>query len=100
MVGFKLRLEDTYWSKGFFNVPVDFERFLSQDDGPVNIYLGTADTPTVGRMARSANQNAATGVYGNMPLRAFFQSNFKRGASVFVEFVSLRSMRICGHTAG
>lgn len=76
------------------DVPVDFERFLSQDDGQVDIYLGTAGTPTVGRMTRSANQNATPRVYGNKPLREFFQSNFKRGDSVLIEFVSPRSMRI------
>ena len=30
MVGFKLRLEDAYWSKGFFNVPVEFPGFSGQ----------------------------------------------------------------------
>ncbi len=96
MVGFELRLEDTYWSKGFFNVPVDFERFLSRDDGPVDIYLGDAATPTAGRMSRSAQQNATPRVFGNKLLRDFFQTHYKRGDSVFVEFISPRSMRIGG----
>ena len=67
MAGFKLRLEDTYWSKGFFNVPVDHERFLSHDDGPIDIFLGADSEPIVGRMSRSANQNATPRVFGNKP---------------------------------
>jgi hypothetical protein len=94
MAGFKLRLEDTYWSKGFFNVPVDQQRFLSEDDGPVDIFLGDTDVPTAGSMSRSANRNATPRVYGNKPLQEFFQRNFRRGDFVFVEFVSLRSLRI------
>ena len=53
MVVFRLRLEHTYWSKGFFNVPVDFERYLSHDDGPVDIFLGNARLATPGRMTRT-----------------------------------------------
>jgi hypothetical protein len=94
MVGLKLRLEETYWAKGFFNVPVDYERFLSHDDGPVDIFLENADEPRPGRMSRSANRNATPRVYGNKPLQEFFQSRFKVGDYVNVEFVSQRSVRI------
>jgi hypothetical protein len=94
MVIFKLRLEQTYWSKGFFNVPVDFERFLSHDDGPVDIFLGDAVEPVSGRMSRNANRNATPRVFGNKPLLDFFQSHFKVGDYVNVEFVSPRSVRI------
>ena len=53
MVVFKLRLEQTYWLKGFFNVPVDYERFLSDDDGPVDIFLGTRAMSWAGPSAPS-----------------------------------------------
>ena len=94
MVVFKLRLEQTYWLKGFFNVPVDYERFLSHDDGPVDIFLGNAVEPTPGRMSRSANRNATPRVFGNKPLREFFQSHFKVGDYVSVEFVSPVALRL------
>lgn len=96
MVVFKLRLEQTYWSKGFFNVPVDFERFLSLDDGAIEIFLGSASMATTGRMSRSANRNATPRVFGNKPLQVFFQSLFKVGDYVSVEFLSPKSVRIGG----
>jgi hypothetical protein len=94
MVGFNLRLEATYWLKGFFNVPVDFERFVTRDDGPIDIYLGAADTLTTGRVSRSANRNATPRVFSNKPLQEFFHAGYKRGDFVFVEVVSPTSIRI------
>src|SRR5688572_13236585 len=94
MVVFKLRLEQTYWVKGFFNVAVDYERFLSHDDGPVDIFLGNAVEPTSGRMTRSANRNATPRVFGNRPLRDFFQSHCKVGDYVSVDFLSPVAIRI------
>jgi hypothetical protein len=96
MVVFKLRLEQTYWLKGFFNVPLDYERFLSHDDGPVAIFIGDAVEPTSGRMSRTANRNATPRVFGNKPLRDFFQSHFKVGDSMSVELLSPVAMRLGG----
>lgn len=35
MASFRLRLENTYWLKGFFNINVDFQRFVTMTDGPI-----------------------------------------------------------------
>ena len=94
MVAFKLRLGEAYWSQGFFNVPVDFQRFLSGKAGPVDIYLGTAAQPIAGRMSRDANRNGTPRVFGNKPLRDFFQSSFRRDAFVVVEIISETVIRI------
>ena len=93
---FNLRLEDTYWSKGFFNVSVDFERHLTRTEGPINIFLGDAATPLIGRISRSANSNATPRIYGNKPLANFFQKHFERGGVVPVEVISLDEIRIGG----
>jgi hypothetical protein len=94
MVGFRLRLEDTYWSKGFFNVPVDFQRFLSQQDGPLDIYLAAETQPIGGRITRKANSNATPRIFGNKPLRVFFHASFSRGGFARVEIVSETAIRI------
>ena len=93
MVSFNLRLEDTYWSKGFFNVPVDFERFLTTRDGMIDILVGDAAKPLAGRIDRTANRNATPRVFGNKALAEFFQQ-LRRGALVSVEIVSPTAVRI------
>lgn len=100
MTNFKLHLGDTYWSKGFFNVSVDFERFLTLADGPIDIFLGNDARPLVGRITRSANRNATPRIFGNKPLADFFQKNFKKGGFVSVEIVSPEAVRIGGGAAG
>lgn len=94
MLSFTLRLEDTYWSKGFFNVPVDFERFLTTTEGPFEIFLRDAAHPILGRITRTANRNGTPRVFGNKPLADFFQQQCGRGALVIVEIVSPTTLRI------
>jgi hypothetical protein len=94
MITFPLRLEDTYWLKGFFNVSVDFERYLTAIEGPIDIFLGDDSLPLTGRISRSAQANGTPRVYGNKPLASFFQKNFKRGGFVSIEIISPEAVRI------
>ena len=98
MAAFTLRLEDTYWLKGFFNVPVDVERFVSDSDGAVDLFLGDAPTAIVGRVDRSANRNGTPRIFGNKVLANYFQQNYVRGARLPVEIISTTALRIGGRT--
>ena len=104
MVSFDLRLENSYWAKGFFNVTVDFERYVTTSDGPIDLYLGDASEPISGRVSRRANLNATPRIYGNKPLATFFQANHARGGHVQVEILSPSAIRVGGgaatHNAG
>jgi hypothetical protein len=93
---FQLRLQDTYWSQGFFNVTVDYQAFVTMDEGPFDLYLGDAAEPTIGRVSRSANQNATPRIYGNKPLATFFQTKYEPGDMVSVEIISPTSVRVGG----
>jgi len=94
MPAFKLRLEDTYWTKGFFNVPADFERFLSRDDGDIDPYSGARVRAVRGRLDRESNKNGNPRIHGTKPLRDFFQNTFKPGAFALVDIGSPRAIRI------
>ena len=96
MVSFNLRLEDTYWSKGFFNVPVDYERFLTTTDGPMDIFLGVSPQAIVGRIDRTANRNATPRIFGNKALASYLQQTCKRGGFVSVEILSSTAVRLGG----
>lgn len=96
MPSFRLTLANTYWTKGFFNVGVESERYVTQTEGPFEIYLGDAATPIVGRVTRSANQNATPRIAGNKALAVFFQTQFKPGDSVRIEFISPTAIRVGG----
>jgi len=96
MPRFPLKLGNTYWSKGFFNVSVDFERFLTMTDGALDVYLGDAAQSIVGRISRTANRKATPRIYGNKPLAQFFQTSYRPGEVVQVEIVSPTMIRVGG----
>ena len=94
MPSFQLRLENTYWSKGFFNVGVGSQQWVTTTEGPFQLYLGNEAVPITGRVSRSANQNATPRIYGNKRLAEFFQAHYKRGDSLRVEILPPTSMRL------
>lgn len=96
MASFQLRLENSYWAKGFFNVGVDHQRFVTMTEGPFDLFLGDALAPVVGRVTRSDNRNATPRIYGKKALATFFQTKYKPGDVVEVEVISPTSMRLGG----
>jgi hypothetical protein len=88
-----LRLENTYWSKGFFNVRVEFERHVLQKQGPIDIFLGNSPVSIRGRIDRTANMNRTPRIHGNKPLRAYFQQ-FAPLSTLRVAFESPTRIRI------
>jgi hypothetical protein len=96
MPRFELRLQNTYWQKGFFNVPVDFQRFVTMEDGPIDLYRGDSAEPVTGRVSRSSNWNATPRIFGKKALREFFATHCKLRGSIDVELVSPTAIRLGG----
>jgi len=94
VTSFELRLADTYWERGFFNVPVAFEQFLTKTDGPMEIFVGDVAEALHGRIDRRANQNGTPRIIGSKALAQFFQRGYQKGQSVAVEIVSPTTLRI------
>ena len=83
---FVLRLEETYYRKGFFNVTVDYDRYAGPA-GPIELVLG--DAPVVaGRIDRDAQQNGTARIHGGAALRDWFQRGYSQGDAVAVRFRS------------
>src|SRR5438093_8246914 len=95
MTMFKLTLEKTYYRKGFFNVTVDFDRFVSSD-GPVELVLGTSRQTIESRIDRGANRNGTPRIMGGAKLRDWFQANYAEGDVIEVDLSSFSSIQIGG----
>ena len=64
---FVLRLEETYYRNGFFNVTVEYDRYAGPA-GPVELVL--RDAPAIaGRVDRNAQQNRTARIHGGAGLR-------------------------------
>src|SRR5687768_16392908 len=53
---FKLKIHKTYYEQGFFNVLVDFDRFVRISEGEVELVLGASNHAITGKINRTANQ--------------------------------------------
>ncbi len=96
MALFKLTLEKTYFRQGFFNVTVEFDRFIRSTEGPVELIVGTSGLKISGKVNRSANRNGTARVMGGAKLRDWFQANHSPGEVIDIDLRSFDSIRIGG----
>ncbi|MDQ4077459.1 MAG: DUF6494 family protein [Chloroflexota bacterium] len=85
---YSLTLHRTYYDQGFFNVPVDYDRHVREDEGPVKLVLGKDEQVIEGYVNRSANTNGTARIMGRTALRDWFQDRFQVGDQVDVTFQS------------
>ena len=91
---FKLKLHKTYYRRGFFNIKVDFDRFVRNTDGPIELVLGKSGERIYGRIDHMSNRNHTPRIFGNAKLRDWFQSNHKEGDIIDVDLNSKDYIRI------
>jgi hypothetical protein len=88
MTALNLTLQKTYFKMGFFNVGVSHDRYVRRTEGPVRIRLGREGEVVEGRVDRHANRNGTARVMGGVPVKRWFQANFKPMDTVAVDFAS------------
>ena len=77
MTTFKLTLQKTYYEKGFFNVVVDYDRYVRKSEGPVKLRLGLSGEVVEGRIDRHANMNGTARILCGVKLRNWFMKNYE-----------------------
>ena len=85
---FKLTLQKTYFNQGFFNVIVDYDRYVRKANGPVRLRLGRSGIEINGKINRTVNNNGTARVLGGTALRNWFQNNFEPMDTVDVDLSS------------
>jgi hypothetical protein len=82
---FSLTIQPTYYKKGFFNVTVEFDGYVRDQEGPVTLILGDPGQRIEGRIDRKAKVNGTARVMGGTALRDRFQANLSVMDEVNVE---------------
>ena len=85
---FNLKLQQTYFKQGFFNVLVDYDRYVRKSEGPVRLQLGTHGSVIEGTINRRVNNNGTARILGGTQLRHWFQTNFEPMDTVAVDLTS------------
>jgi hypothetical protein len=85
---FPLKLQQTYFKSGFFNVVVEYDRYVRKTDGPIRLRLGRNGVEIEGRIDRTVNRNGTARVLGGIRLRDWFINNFEPMDTVAVDLTS------------
>jgi hypothetical protein len=91
---FVLTLHKTYYNMGFFNVSVDYDRYLGNDLENIDIYCGSQPTLVVGYINRSANRNNTPRIMGGADLKRWFQQNSEVNGRLRIDIMSPTSISI------
>lgn len=91
---FEFILQPTYYEKGFFNVPRNFNRYVRSDKGPISIVLGDGEQVLAGHVNRSSNRNGTPRIFGGAKLRNWFHANFRVGDIVEVDLSRLEAIQL------
>lgn len=91
---YRLRLEKTYYSNGYFNVSVDFDRFVRQTEGKIELVIGSSRQKVDGKLSRSANKNGTPRISGGAKLKKWFQDHHQIGDIVNVDLSLTNSIVI------
>ena len=87
---FILTLEASYYGKGFFNVPIEYDRYVGEG-GSMELILGGASA-VAGRINRTANQNGTARISGGAELRDWFKESYSGADDVPVRLRSPHRM--------
>lgn len=91
---FTFNMTDTYWKRGFFNVPVVSSQEFGTDGEKIKIVLRDGTSSITGMINRTANISGSPRIMGGTDLRSYFQSTFTIGDVVPFEMISPTMMRI------
>jgi len=91
---FMVVLHETYFNKGFFNVPVAHEQSFGTDGQQVDIFCGSMPRPITGSINRRCNANNTPRIMGGVGLRDWFQSNVALMGTVTVSVLSPSTIQI------
>lgn len=91
---YNLTLHKTYYERGFFNLGVEAERFVTRDEGAVALLLGLSGRRIEGRVTRKANLNETPRVFGGAKLRDWFIDSFQMLDLITVVVLSPTEFRL------
>ena len=89
-----LKLHKTYYERGFFNLGVEIERFVSGEEGKIEIFLNDNNHRIIGRVTRKPNKNNTPRVFGGEELKQWFWKNFQLKDNVNILILSPKKLLI------
>lgn len=91
---FGVKIGQTYFQQGFFNVPKTFSHHFAEDNSVIEIVLGEEKKQIHGHINRQANKNNAPRIMGGIALRMWIQETFKMNDILNILIISPVSIEL------
>ncbi|MEL0554965.1 MULTISPECIES: GIY-YIG nuclease family protein [Enterobacteriaceae] len=91
---FTFNMTDTYWHRGFFNVPVVSSQNFGKDGENIMIVLSDGVSTITAMINRTANQSGSPRIMGGVELKQYFQRNYAIGDVVPFELITQNMMKL------
>lgn len=91
---FTIKLAQTYYKKGFFNVSVAHQTHFGGNRQQVELFVGDGIQPVIGTINRTANRNGSPRIIGGAVLRNLIQAKWSLDDDVQVDVLSPTSFRL------
>jgi len=91
---FTIKLAQTYYKTGFFNVPVAHQTHFGGNGQQVELFVGDEVQPVIGTINRTANRNGSPRIMGGVELRNSIQEKWSLDDDVQVDVLSPTSFRL------
>lgn len=91
---FTFNMRDTYWRRGFFNVPVASSQKFGKDGENIKIVLRDGVSYITAMINRTANKSNSPRIMGGVELRQYFQHNYIIGDVAPFELITQNIMKL------
>jgi len=91
---FSVVLGHTYFTQGFFNVPVDYSNNFADNNSKIELLLGNTTNSIQGYINRQANKNGTPRIMGGVGFKNWVQTYFKQGEKLKVQILSSTSIEL------
>ena len=85
MPEFSLTLHKTYYNSCFFNITIDYDRFIGEHNSTIKLNITNPNYIIKGWINRKAQPNGTPIIMGGTKLRYWFQSNFEIDDTIIVK---------------
>lgn len=89
----QVSLGQSYYNKGFINLPVEQSNLLGSNNDRIDIHLNN-ERVIVGYINRDANRNNTPRIMGGVALRNWIQDNFTLNDNINIEILDIHSINI------
>ncbi len=91
---FRVELHKAYFTQGFFNVSVDYERYFGANGETIDIGIEGDEKKIAGIINRTANKNGTPRIMGGARLKRYLATHYRQGDILTIRILAKNRIEI------